>query len=110
MDYKTENMIRTNFEEALNNFDFTKVNSIMTFLDWEWSGKNGMHVPSIVEMIRWVEELLNNAISLMDNGYSVVGGGGFDVEIFNDNNVEISFVLTSSKSYNETILGDNTVG
>ena len=108
MDSKTESIIRANFEEALLGFDFAKVHSVMEFLDWEWSGKDGRHVPSIVEMLRTTEDLLNNAIHYMDNGFSSVGTGGFKVDIFDGNDVEISFVVTDSRSYSEA--SDNTVG
>jgi len=108
MDNKTESIIRANFEEALLGFDFEKVHSVMEFLDWEWHGKDGRHVPSIVEMIRNLEDLLKSAISFMDNGFSSVGTGGFMVEIFEDNDVEISFIIADSRSYSEAT--DNTVG
>ena len=112
MDNKTESIIRSNFETALLEFDFVKVHSVMTFLDWEWCGDHdtGMHVPSIVEMIRSLEDLLNRAIRFMEHGYSSVGTGGFKVDIFDDSNVEISFVVTDSRSYNESVSSDNTVG
>jgi hypothetical protein len=108
MDGKTESIIRANFETALLEFDFVRVHSVMEFLDWEWCGKDERHVPSIVEMIRSLEDLLKSAINFMDDGFSSVATGGFMIEIFDDNSVEISFVVTDSRGYSEA--SDNTVG
>ena len=88
-----------NFEKAINNFDFAKVHSVMNFLDWQW---NGQGVPSQAKMIDCVEELFRDAIKCYKEGESVLGIGGFYVELWEDEaRVEISFVLTSQEWSNE---------
>lgn len=39
-----------NFEEALNSFDFHKVQRVMEFLDWQWATDSGLQVPTVLEM------------------------------------------------------------
>lgn len=45
-------------ESIINEIDFKKINSVMTFLDWKW-GMNDAHIPNI-------DELKEEAIRLLE--------------------------------------------
>jgi hypothetical protein len=49
-----------NFEEALNSFDFHRVQSVMEFMGWEWITNSGLMLPDVLEMRATVISLYND--------------------------------------------------
>ena len=88
-------------ENLLENFNFDKVLTAMTALDWKWvnlHGQSGHSVPTIDRMQRQCRNLLYK--SIVDTS---VGSGGFEAKYYapDDNEIEeevfaLSFVLTQS--------------
>jgi hypothetical protein len=92
----SKEMIRNNFLDALNNFDFSKVWITMESLGWEWSG---IGIPTQKNMIETVEELFEELLrgnELVIN----VSTGGFTVELLDDGNIRIFFTVVESESSN----------
>jgi hypothetical protein len=83
------------FEEAMEEFDFRQVRTIMVLLDWEWHTKKGYKVPSISEMQETCSKLYD-LIKDKEDGW--VATGGFEVET-RGKTVTIKFVLEESSSY-----------
>lgn len=49
-------------QDILENFDFSKVHSVMTHLEWKWAfAKTESGVPSMGELFLRVQEYLNEA-------------------------------------------------
>ncbi len=97
MDKELESKIRFNFVQALNEFDFVTVSTVMKSLDWHWWGDN--HHPSRERMIKTVEELFDNAIKEFKNSEISVGSGGFLVKIYKTGKVRIQFIAEESESF-----------
>jgi hypothetical protein len=98
MDEKLETILKKNFDECLENFDFHKVKTVMDFLDWQWLG---VGVPNKYQMIEWVKKRFKSCLEyLKDNNSITSGSGGFQVEIFKSGKVTIRFVLTDWESIN----------
>ena len=98
MDKKFELILRDNFEECLENFDFHKVHEVMDFLDWKWCGYD--EVPNEYAMITTARELFEDCLKYEKNGNSQVGTRGFTIEIWDSGLVEVRFVLESWTSEN----------
>ena len=99
MEIELESKLRSNLKEALGWFDFSKVYRVMNFLDWKWAGSSD--TPTQYEMIEAVEELFERAVEYFKDTSSRVQSGGFSVKIWKSGNVEIEFVVESSKSHDE---------
>ena len=91
----------------IENFDFEKVHSVMTFLDWWWLGGSGPgHVPTVEQLREKAHNLLLQAVK--EKEYDQVETGGLVVirSIKNkdplDDGLQLLFVLERYEAY----LGD----
>jgi hypothetical protein len=82
------------FDMIMDQFDFEKVHKVMELLNWTWGSKD---IPNYVQLETMCYNLFEDLISY--NARSCVGSGGFEVEIFKDDSIELRFVLTSSRWY-----------
>jgi hypothetical protein len=82
------------FDMLMDKFDFERVHKVMTFLNWTWSDGT---VPTYIRLETMCYNLFEDLIS--HNARSCVGSGGFEVEIFEDDTVELRFVLVNSRWY-----------
>jgi hypothetical protein len=57
-------------KEIMGEFDFKKMNKVMTLLDWRWHGGS---VPATDKLKQRARELLNDVIK--DKAYSIESGG-----------------------------------
>lgn len=96
MDRKTENMIRTNFKDALADFSFVRIYDVMHYLAWTWHGKR--ESPSYKEMQELVEELFESTIEDFKGQMISSSSGGFEITIYTTGKVGIRFVLNHSLS------------
>lgn len=78
----------------LEDFDFKKVHSTMTFLNWEWKFENGRRVPSYQELEHNAKMQLRKAWESKEN-YECVSLGGFEA-VKMDGVLELRFVLEIS--------------
>jgi hypothetical protein len=99
MNKELESKIRFNFTQALNQFNFANVYTIMNYLGWTWCEEN--HSPSQIQMIETVKELFEHAIKSFEGSYSYVSSGGFLVRIYENGRVEIHFIVEESEYSNE---------
>ena len=78
----------------IDNFDFAKVEQIMTYLNWSWLTNDGYKIPS-------VDQLKNEALSLLFNAYNsnvtTMSTGGFKVTRYEDY-LDLEFVLEDASS------------
>ena len=97
MDKELEYKIRDNFSEALEHFDFSTVQNVMTYLDWRWCGES--HPPSQIRMIITVKELFEYGIKSFKGSTIYTSTGGFTVTIYELGKVKIYFAVEESYSY-----------
>jgi hypothetical protein len=84
--------MRDKIEYILNNFDFKKVNRVMTFLNWTWFPQN--RVPDLAELRKMAESLLRQAINEKEKPISI-STGGFEV-ISNNDEINLRFIIDES--------------
>ena len=78
----------------LDNFDFAKVNDVMTKLNWTWWCTG---VPTIIELKKAAYSLLNEMCNSHDDYGDYISTGGFKVTMRNDY-LELDFVLEEYSS------------
>jgi len=82
-------------KNIIDNFDFHKVNKVMTFLNWTWAGSSKS--PSISQLKVKATELLNDICDdYYDNEYwefASVGSGGFEATRYEDH-IGLEFVVS----------------
>lgn len=78
----------------LESFDFKKVHSTMTFLDWKWRFDNGIRVPTYQELQHNAKlQLEKVAESKEETATCSIGG----FRAYKEGNIlQLSFILTSS--------------
>jgi len=105
--FKMESYFTINKEQHINyildNFDFVRVNRVMTSLEWKWfDAKFG--IPTIDELKSQAVRMLNDICDSDANNGDSISTGGFKVIMRNDY-LELEFILenyTSGKiNYNE---------
>lgn len=67
-------------DEIMDNFDFEKVHTVMTALDWRWCSTNG--VPEKSDLRRSARKMLRDCVELNRGGT-----GGFKVSIDRENGI-----------------------
>jgi len=77
------------FDEAMKNFNFKTVKDVMEYLNWAWTGIEG--VPNISDM----KENCKTLFDLCEKDVGACSTGGFSVTIGKDF-VEIEFVIENS--------------
>lgn len=86
---------------VINQFDFQKVHTAMTALDWTWWDTKP-DVPSISRMQETTKGLLEEAFKLNSPCDTYVSSGGFKAEVFSLNNgtkrCSLSFIVEESDS------------
>jgi hypothetical protein len=95
----TKEEFTINFDKLLNQFNFQKVRDIMILLDWKWSMKDGYKIPEIIDMQRMCSDLFThlNVEQWEENQYDkLVSSGGFELVVFKDGDVELSFYAVRS--------------
>ena len=70
-------------DNILANFDFCRVYTVMSTLDWYWASVNGHRVPMISEIMDEAQRLLDEVIEshLSDGKNHQISTGGFEVAI-----------------------------
>lgn len=90
---------RENFHQILNDFDFEKVQKVMTFLDWKWGNK----VPNVWDLERTCLDLYRMCLTELyldpDCKDMEASTGGFTVKVHKNKFMEIDFCL--EKAYVE---------
>lgn len=99
-DYKKEAV-----EYCLNTFNFERVHKVMEQVEWKWHTRDGLKVPTIVQLILSAQKRLNDAWDLR----TTIESGGFRaVYVQADMNehgvleppgLELLFILTQTQSY-----------
>lgn len=79
---------RNAIDEIMRNFDFARVQRVMTALNWKWADQDA--VPTETELRREADRLL----CILDEELTFVGCGGFQAERHADGTYELRFVLT----------------
>jgi len=74
-------------DEIMDNFDFHKVQRVMVFLEWEYSGEGANYIPEESELRRRARKLLNQCIELN----TTISTGGF--EAIGTDDIKLSFVV-----------------
>lgn len=98
------NIYETGFEYALRAFDFYKVQRAMTFLNWNWSTRDGTKIPDVGEMKALCRNLMDCVMEEMEiapdgQEYFSAMSGGFEVAVNMDARVRISFILEESNPF-----------
>lgn len=91
-------------ERRIREFDFEKIHSVMTFLDWKWSKKEVLSIPTVEELKQECERLIKEAIEYDMRDLSC---GGFTIHRL-ANDLVIEFCMSprlenSSKDDSELI-------
>lgn len=91
-------------ERRIREFDFEKIHSVMTFLDWKWSKKEVLSIPTVEELKEECERLIKEAIEYDMRDLSC---GGFTIHrLVNDLVIEFCMsprLENSSKDDSELI-------
>lgn len=92
-------------EYCLNTFNFERVHKVMQEVDWRWATRDGLKVPSLVQLILAAQQRLNDA---WDKQTTIESGGIRAVYVEPELNVdgkieppglELLFILTQTQSY-----------
>lgn len=88
----------------IDHFDFERVQKTMKALDWVWQhiddpDDQSTRIPSVDRMKLVATRLLLNAANEKER---VFGTGGFQAERYDDDELELSFILTERGSYDMT--------
>jgi hypothetical protein len=92
-------------EYCLNTFNFERVHKVMEQVGWEWFTRDGLKVPTIVQLILAAQQRLNDA---WDRRETIESGGIRAVYVpadMDDDGVpqppdlELMFILTQTQSY-----------
>lgn len=76
----------------LADFNFKRINSVMTFLDWKWNFDNKeIKVPDIKDLISIATHCLNEVSNSNDNS-ALCTMGGFEAEKI-EGTLELRFIL-----------------
>ena len=100
IDYKKQAV-----EECLNTFNFDRVHKVMEQVEWVWVTRDGLKVPTIVQLVLTAQQHLNAA---WDQRTTIESGGLRAVYVQADMNedgvleppgLELLFILTQTQSY-----------
>jgi hypothetical protein len=100
----TNNYKQEAIEYCLNTFNFERVHSVMTHVDWKWATKNGHQIPTLVQLILAAQKRLNDA---WDRKTTISSGGiqatyveaSYEDGKLEPPGLELMFVLTETQSY-----------
>jgi len=99
------NYKREAIEYCLNTFNFERVHKVMEQVDWRWATRDGLKVPTIVQLILSAEQRLNDA---WDKRTTIESGGlravyveaEMDADgVLQPPGLELMFILTQTQSY-----------
>lgn len=94
----------SNINDAIKDFDWDRVRTVMLQLNWEWAFGECYKVPTITDMTDYVRSSLRRCYDMMDYESSetyMVSSGGFRTTVYNDNSCVIEFILTYSTGGDE---------
>jgi len=92
-------------EYCLNTFNFELVHKVMEQVNWMWATRDGLKVPTIVQLILAAQQRLNDA---WDKRTTIESGGiraiYLQADMDEDGNLqppglELLFILTQTESY-----------
>lgn len=89
-------------ESIIQNFDFDKIQKVMSLMDWHWYTKNGFRVPSLEEIKSTAARLLSEALHYAKNSESpaIFSCGDFKAEVdLAKEVIELSFIVESLSNY-----------
>lgn len=82
-------------DKLIDNFDFDKIHSVMSLLNWTWFEKG---VPTVDEMKKMVLYLFDELLKSPE-GVMQVSSGGFCAEKIADDKFGLSFCVAQLDSY-----------
>ena len=100
IDYKKQAV-----EECLNTFNFDRVHKVMEQVEWKWATRDGLKVPTVVQLVLAAQQYLNAA---WDQRTTIESGGLRAVYVQPDVDeygvlqppgLELLFILTQAQSY-----------
>ena len=92
-------------EYCLNTFNFERVHKVMEHVEWRWATRDGLKVPTIVQLVLAAQQRLNDA---WDKRTTIESGGLRAVYVQADMGedgelqppaLELMFILTQTQSY-----------
>jgi hypothetical protein len=92
-------------EYCLNTFNFERVHKVMEQVEWRWTTRDGLKVPTIVQLVLVAQQRLNDA---WDERTTIESGGLRAVYVQADMDedgvlqppaLELLFILTQTQSY-----------
>jgi hypothetical protein len=92
-------------ENIINAMDFEKIHAYMKLTNWQWSGRNGLYIPTVEQLKDCAENnlwlVLNNG---RNNNYTPTscGNGGFTATYFifsNKECIRIAFCIANGSNY-----------
>jgi len=92
-------------EYCLNTFNFERVHKVMEQVEWQWATRDGLKVPTIVQLVLAAQQRLNDA---WDQRTTIESGGLRAVYVQADMDeygvlqppaLELLFILTQTQSY-----------
>ena len=92
-------------EYCLNTFNFERVHKVMEQVEWKWATRDGLKVPTLVQLILSAQKRLNDA---WDKRETIESGGLRAVYVQADMDeygvlqppgLELLFILTQTQSY-----------
>jgi len=92
-------------EYCLNTFNFERVHKVMEQVEWKWATRDGLKVPTIVQLVLAAQQRLNDA---WDKRTTIESGGLRAVYVQADMDedgvlqppaLELLFILTQTQSY-----------
>ena len=92
--------------QVMEGFDFEKVHELMVQMNWEWSsvwnedGSQTARVPTFYLLIKHAQELLNVVAEYTDGQNHYIESGGLRAELYDNGDLELSFVAVSSEAWN----------
>lgn len=99
----TKDQLKLQVEVIMQDFDFENVHRIMKFLNWKWATSDGMKVPSIENMKKTAQELLDDVVeeSAKTPEHNYIETGGFRASYSNINGMSLQFIAEQAESYEE---------
>ena len=85
----------TTIADVMDGFDFAKVRTVMSAIDWKWAiGEDEMCVPGMWRIMDRAKKLLEDVMKYYGDGqFHAMGSGGFMASLDEDGNLSLQFIL-----------------
>lgn len=96
--------VRDTIDDIIDNFDFNKVEKVMTALSWKWVNNGTQQQPEISEMRKYARKLINSIVNRIDedNKTYTSACGGFRVSAIREDGkfyIQLAFEVTTWDNY-----------